>query len=104
MDLPEACCHIGLHHLLRLGHGFVSGAVTPGIWAKVVAAEHDLIGGAAFLPCDSFNEGREIARFHTSVTAQVVDLIAGCLDQHCRSAFATVPKSSAQHDRMRGAY
>jgi hypothetical protein len=70
----------------------------------VVAPEYDLIGGAAFLPCDAFNESGEIARLHTGVTAQVIDLIAGRLDQHGCSGFATMSKSGAQHDRMCGAY
>ena len=102
MQLEEPGPGIGRDHAFRLIHRPLRRKVAPGIRAKVIAAKDNLPLGAALLPRQIVHPRHKIGGRHAGITAPMVDLVAGRLDQHGRARLAPVAKGGAQHDRMGG--
>ena len=100
MDLAEASGDIGRNHLFGLGHGLCLGQVAPGIGAKVIAAQDHQFRRAAFLRGQPEDQISEVLRRHAGITAKVVDLIAGRLDQHRLAVLSARTQSRAQDQGM----
>ncbi len=79
------------------------GLVTPRIGAEIIAAKHDLAHGAALGRRQLLDHGREVCGPTSGVAAKMAYLVAGRLDQDCRTGFAPVPKDRAKDERMRRA-
>ena len=101
MDLVKPRRDIGRDHAFGLGHGDLGRLGPPRVRPKVIAAQHDPGGGAAFLGRDPPHQCREIAWCHAGIAALMVDLIAGRLDQHGGAGRRAVAQRRAQHQRMR---
>jgi hypothetical protein len=81
MDLAEAGGDIGSGHFFRLGHRGLGVFASPRIRAQMIAAEDDVVLRQLLLRCDTMDELDEILRQHAGIATELVDLVAGGLDQ-----------------------
>ena len=84
MQLDESRGREGADHHLGLLRRLLGGEALPGVGAEVVAGEDDALGGEAVLVGDPLDEVAEVLRGHARITAILVDLVAGSLDQQRR--------------------
>jgi hypothetical protein len=81
VDFSETRLDIGRHHGFSFDHGLFGLKVAPRVWAKMVATQQDLFCRTVFLVCNSGNKSGEGSGSHSGVTALMVYLIGGCLNQ-----------------------
>ena len=81
MKLCEPRCGKRGDHRLGFGHCVVCGEIFPWIWTEVITAKDDFHAATACFLRNRLDEGSEIVRSHTGISAVLIDLVAGGLDQ-----------------------
>jgi hypothetical protein len=104
MNLLVARVRIGCDELCRLTHRLVAGQRAPCVRPQVITAEDDAIFGQAHLPRGRQHEVAELSRRHPGVSAELVDLVAGCLDERDRVVLHHLAKCSFEDEWVRGAH
>src|SRR6185312_4607303 len=82
VNLAESRFDEGGDHGAGAIHGDGGRLVLPRIGAKVIAAEDDAVGIDAFAGGHDVDEILEAGGGHAGIAAELVDLVAGRLDQH----------------------
>ena len=86
MDLAKACAHKRVDEHLRLRHSLCLRLVAPGQRAEVISAEDQLLFRQANLLGKRTHIGREILGLHAGISAVLIHLICGGLNEHRASA------------------
>ena len=98
VDLGVAGQHIGAHQLAGLGHGLRGRLVPPRVGTEVVSAE-DHAGNGVLLPGRRLGDQRpEAGRAQAGVAAELVDLVAGRLDEHDRLVAPALRHGGLEHE------
>ena len=82
VNLRKARRNIVSDHLFGANQGLRRRKMLPRIGSEVIAPQHDRLRVVSDLTRDRFNKAGEIGGRHASIAALLVDLIAGCLDDH----------------------
>ncbi len=103
MELPKAGPRVGIHHVFCLAHRRLGRLVAPWVWAEMVAAEDEATGGQVFPARNVHRPAHEIGWLHARVAAELVDLVAGRLNQQRRPGVCGLARGGLDHQRMGGA-
>lgn len=82
VDLGEPRLDIIFDQGLDLQNGVFSGQVLPGIWANVIAAKDQPAVRHAGLFRQTPDQFCKVSRSHAGIAAELIDLIAGRLNQN----------------------
>lgn len=103
MDLAKTRRHIGLDHGGSFCQRFLGRFPAPGIGAEMISAKNHQFAGQPFFIGNTVDEADEVPWRHAGISAEMIDLIAGCLDQHRCPAGGGTADCGAQNHGMGGA-
>ena len=100
MNLGVAGQHVGAHQLASLGHRLCGRFMAPGEGPEMVAPQDERGWRIALLRRDLGDKGPEVGGAHTGVAAELVDLVAGRLDEHDRLVAHALPQGRLEHEAI----
>ncbi len=104
VNLRVAGAHVCAHELLGVVHRLNRVDLLPAVRPKVITAEDDAVAIKSQPISDAEDEIAEVGGAHPGVSAKLVDLVGGRLDEDVGVVACRLAKSGLEHHRMRGAH
>ena len=100
MDLAKPSRDIGFDQLYGLFHRRLCGFILPAVWPQMVAAQNQAFLWKTDFLSDFEDKVTEVSRFHAGITAELVYLIRGGLNQDFIVCLQIEAQGGLNHQRV----